>query len=517
MTRWIVIAAISALLFAAASTLATYFYGRFSERSRGAPSHALERKGSTALDKRAAELLSEHAGESALVMLSSNLDAFSARALSARAAGRSLDLIYYIWKQDLTGRLLMNEVLAAADRGVRVRLLLDDIGVERKDRVLLALDSHPNIEARLFNPTRAREGALQRGLEMMLRAFSITRRMHNKAWIADGRTAVVGGRNIGDEYFDAAETSNFRDIDLLAFGPLVDATEDMFDAYWNSGLALPIKALNQNDSAPLSDLRKTLQSLSQSGDARPYVEKLRERMTIIDVITDKPLHWSKSARLIFDPPEKGLAKKGENWLMRELLPLIGSAKQTLEITSPYFVPGERGTATLTELAQRGVSVSILTNSLAANDVAAVHGGYAPYRKPLLRSGVKLFELRPTIERDEFSLRGSSGASLHTKAFTVDDRIGFIGSLNFDPRSSSLNTEMGVLFETPSLITQARALFASEISPDYSYTLSLDDKGALLWKSKENGRPAVYTRDPEASLTRRAIAWIVGRLPLESQL
>src|SRR5690554_1010415 len=199
--------------FAAASFLAVLSYGYFARRSLGAPSHALETElSATELDRAIAPMLERHDGQSGLALISGNLDAFAVRALSARAAGRSLDLMYYYWKGDLTGRLLMKEVLGAADRGVRVRLLIDDINTRGLDRAYRALDTHPNIAVRLFNPSRARHGGLRRGIEMVLRFFSVTRRMHNKAWIVDGRLAIVGGRNIGDAYFGAAETSNFRDI-----------------------------------------------------------------------------------------------------------------------------------------------------------------------------------------------------------------------------------------------------------------------------------------------------------------
>lgn len=478
--RWIVIGGIVALAFVGASMLATYGYGRFAERARGEPSYALDRGGSqTPLDERIASLTAGKGAGNGLVMLSSNLDAFAARALSARAAHRSLDLMYYIWNDDLTGQLLMRETIAAAERGVRVRLLLDDIGVSGFDKAFLALASHPNIELRLFNPTRARENVLRRGLEMALRAFSVTRRMHNKAWIVDGRVAIVGGRNIGDEYFDAAEASNFRDLDLLAVGPVVRQTEHVFDDYWNSGLALPIAALTSRTAPAAAELQSRLQEPASSEGARPYIDRLREHVSLDALLGPGAIHWSEKVELVSDPPEKALGERGKNWLMEKLLPVMTSATNDLEITSPYFIPGEEGVRQLTELAQAGVSVSILTNSLSATDVAAVHGGYAPYREPLLAGGAQLFELKREGADADLSLRGSSQASLHTKAFTVDDRIGFIGSLNLDPRSVSLNTEMGVLFEVPKLVETMRVLFRDQTSPGYSYKVLLDANGSLL--------------------------------------
>ena len=394
--RWIVIGCFVALAFVGAAMLAAYSYGRFAERARGEPSYAFY--GSypqTPLDERIAALTSGKGAGSGLVMLSSNLDAFAARALSARAAHRSLDLMYYIWNDDLTGGLLMRETIAAAERGVRVRLLLDDIGVSGFDKAFLALASHPNIELRLFNPTRARENVLRRGLEMALRAFSVTRRMHNKAWIVDGRVAIVGGRNIGDEYFDAAEASNFRDLDLMAVGPVVRQTEHVFDDYWNSGLALPIGALTTRSAPAPADLQKRSQGPWSSEGARPYIDRLRKRVSVDSLLGPGAIHWSEQVELVSDPPEKALGERGKNWLMEKLLPVMTSATNDLEITSPYFIPGDEGVRQLTELAQAGVSVSILTNSLSATDVAAVHGGYAPYREPLLAGGIQLFELSAT--------------------------------------------------------------------------------------------------------------------------
>lgn len=342
--RYIWLALIGLAAFGALSILAAYLYGRFAERAQGKASWALPlQTDETLLDQRLGPLAAEHPGESGLIMLSSNLDAFAGRALSARVAGRSLDLMYYIWKDDLTGRLLLNEVLTAAIRCVRVRLLLDDIGVKNNDGTFLALASHPNIELRLFNPTRARKSSLRRGIEMALRAFSVTRRMHNKAWIVDGRVLIAGGRNIGDEYFDANDTSTFRDLDLLAIGKVVEEAEAMFDSYWNSGLALPIDALGSAGGTSLASLGQHLQGLAEGEDAGPYIDRIRERLSLVSLVSASPPHWSASARLIFDPPEKAAGKDGDNWVMREIIPALASARRSLDITSPYFIPGDEGT------------------------------------------------------------------------------------------------------------------------------------------------------------------------------
>ncbi|WP_334130455.1 phospholipase D family protein [Sneathiella sp.] len=513
---WFTLGALA--LFGLLSLLAAYMYGHFARQARGPVSRVLPREAeATLFDRQIGPLTGAHIGESGLVMLASNLDAFAARAFSARFAGRSLDLMYYIWKSDLTGRLLLNEVLAAAERGVRVRLLLDDIGIDNGDATLLALASHPNIELRLFNPTQTRDSTLRRGIEMALRAFSVTRRMHNKAWIVDGRLMIAGGRNIGDEYFDATEASTFRDLDLLAIGEVVEAGETMFDSFWNSGFALPVTALGGAAGTTLAALRTRLQHNAEGAAAEPYLCRVRDRLSLVDFMRVSPIHWTTEARLLYDRPEKVMGEFVDNGLMRELVPIFRKARARIDITSPYFIPGEEGTREFRALSGGGVAVRILTNSLAATDVAAVHGGYAPYRAPLLAGGVALYELRRAFDRRNMSLRGSSRASLHTKAFTVDDRIGFIGSLNFDPRSSSLNTEMGILFENAGLVGAMQQLFEAEISDETSYALALGETGRLEWRTRIRGDVVTFDREPDVGLSRRLIAWAVGLLPIESQL
>ncbi|GEO87482.1 MULTISPECIES: phospholipase D-like domain-containing protein [Alphaproteobacteria] len=341
--------ALASLAFA--SFLAVYTYGVLP------PVHAVQSrafalpKAQTALDREAAKLVESAGGRNGLILLSNNLDAFVARALTAQAASRSLDLIYYIWKADLTGSLMLHEVIEAADRGARVRLLLDDINAHGNDDIWLALGSHRNIEVRLFNPGRARQGTFRRGIEVLLRHFSLTRRMHNKAWIADGRLAIIGGRNIGDGYFDAAETSNFYDLDLMMLGPAVQGTEEIFDAFWNSGSALPIRALAGEPRRRLKKLRSRLSAMAKGEEASPFLANLRRNVSVSAMLADPgEIHWTADAEVISDPPEKAMGRKGDHWLMGCLGPVIASARHSLEITSPYFVPAESGTESLVAMA-----------------------------------------------------------------------------------------------------------------------------------------------------------------------
>lgn len=506
-------------IFAAASFFAVLSYGFFARRSLGEKTYAFgTQDAATELDRAVAPRLTAHKGQNGLAPISQNLDAFAVRALTARSAGRSLDLMYYYWKGDLTGRLLMREVINAADRGVRVRLLIDDINTRGLDRAYLALDTHPNIDVRLFNPSRARNGGLRRGIEMVLRFFSVTRRMHNKAWIADGRIAIVGGRNIGDEYFGAGEAANFRDIDMLMVGPVVKETEDVFDSYWNSEVAMPIRSLLKPRKGRLRRLKLHLSQMVKRERAKPYVDQLRKRVSALAMLdTALPLHWTADARIVSDPPEKAFAKGAKNWIMSTLMPVLVSADKSVAITSPYFVPGVDGSARLIALVANGVDVTVLTNSLEATDVAAVHGGYAPYRPTLLGGGVRLFELQKAGWDNDMSLFGSSSASLHTKAFIVDGNTGFVGSFNFDPRSVSLNTEMGVLFVEPALVARLQELFDEETSPHFSYEVTLDEDGRLRWTGEDDGVLKVWDDEPEASLRRRMLARVVSFLPIESQL
>lgn len=506
-----------ALVLGTASLVSLYAYGRFVEQARGAPGHALPvQPAATAMDRAIAPLLRAHPGQSGLALYMRNTDAFALRAQAARSAGRSLDLQYYLWHDDLTGQLLAGEVMAAADRGVRVRVILDDINAHGADAGLRTVDLHPNIEVRMFNPARNRGSGLSRAVELLTRGLSLNRRMHNKAWIADGRVAVVGGRNIGDEYFDASAEANFLDADVAVVGPAVEETSAIFDTFWNSDMVIPIASLAKKPPRlTLPGLRTQLRTLADGEQARPYLQHADTAQSLREVLTGAvALHWSEEVNVRSDPPDKSVGGPGEGWLIDTVAGAFESARTRIELISPYFVPGDEGVRWLGRLRERGVGISILTNSLAATDVFAVHGAYADYREPLLEQGVELYELMPHGARGG-SLFGSSGASLHTKAFTIDDRLGFVGSLNFDPRSVTLNTEMGVLARDPAFVAQLRAAYAQRTASN-SYRVALAD-GDLRWEDARRKPVRVWTREPEAGFWRRVGARVVGWLPIESQL
>jgi cardiolipin synthase C len=491
---------------------------RLTPAASGAPSHALPvQAAQTQLDRELAPLLAQHPGRTGAILVPDGLDAFAARALSARRAGRSLDLQYYIWHDDLTGRLLGREVWLAAERGVRVRMLLDDMNAEGLDPGLLALDAHPNIELRLYNPFRNRAG-FTRVYELVQRIASVNHRMHNKAWIADGRMAVVGGRNIGEEYFEAGKETNFRDLDMVLFGPAVAQASEVFDAYWNSKAAVPIASLSRKEPEELRALMKSVGVEAESAAARRYLQRVDASPKVRAYFaTQLQPHWSTGIRVVADPPLKWQEDDRSQWMIEKLSAQLRGAQRKALLISPYFVPGDVGTQGLGALAKRGVQVGVITNSLAANDVPAVHSAYAGYRERLLASGVKLYEIRAQMKQESAGVFGSSGASLHTKAFVVDDARGFVGSFNLDPRSADLNTEMGVLFDDPDIARSLRGEYLRLAGPALSYWVYLKPDGDVRWLDRATQPPAAITHEPDASALQRAMARVVGWLPIESQL
>ena len=517
--------------------------GHLQPRATGAPSHALPVvAGRTALDREVEAILSRKPpGMTGTLLVPDGVDAFAARALSARQAGRSLDLMYYIWHDDLTGRLLGREAWLAAERGVRVRLLLDDINAAGKDPGLMALEAHPNIEVRLYNPFRNRSGP-GRAYELVQRVFSLNHRMHNKAWIADGRVAVVGGRNIGEEYFRASRDGNFHDLDLVLFGPAVSQASAIFDRFWNSAAVVPLAALADTDPDASRAVVAAIREEAESPAARTYLDRVEASPTVRAYAAQAlaPM-YSDDLRIESDPPVKAGAATREGWLVDRIAAALDGARRKALLVSPYFVPGEDGTAALSALARRGVQVGIVTNSLAANDVVAVHGGYARYRKPLLESGVQLYEIRAEAAPSATGADGagakaggsapagsagsggvpgsggSGGASLHTKAFVVDDARGFVGSFNMDPRSATLNTEMGVFFDDPAIAAALRAEYLHLAGPALSDWTFLDRRGRVRWLDRTARPPRVLATEPGSTTWQRAQAHVFRWLPVESQL
>ncbi|PTE21718.1 phospholipase [Cereibacter changlensis JA139] len=484
---------------------------RFARQARGPVTTALPRSGAaTPLDLLFDPLEAAQPNVSALRNLLEPDEAFAARALSAASAGRSLDLMYYIWRTDITGWLLLAELLAAADRGVRIRLLLDDVNVQGFDRAFLALNQHRNVEVRLFNPTRNRGHALRRVLEMLLGLSRFNRRMHNKAWIVDGRLAILGGRNIGDTYFDAWDRGEAmsRDADVMLAGPKVAEVETLFDSYWNLGLALPILTLWPGFKVNMGAFHRRMARHTRSADARRFLMRTMEGRHLA-MLTDR-LRFTDRITLLADPPDKALGRRSGPWMSDAINDLLENAKSEVRFVTPYFVPGNEGCKKLEDLAQRGVRLSILTNALAVTDMVLVHGAYRHYRLPLLKAGAEMHEFCPPPRRT------GRRDLLHTKVFLIDGTKAVVGSLNFDLRSAYMNTELGVLFEEPQLVAELTAMFERHIAEDQAHSLSLE-RGRLRWSVERGGRPAQAAFEPDSPLTLRAVSWIVGHLPIQSYL
>ncbi|HSQ71873.1 MAG TPA: phospholipase D family protein, partial [Rubrivivax sp.] len=432
---------------------------------------------------------------------------------------------YYIWHDDLTGRLFANALLRAADRGVRVRILLDDVGTKANDELLLSLDAHPQIEIRLFNPVASRTF---RGLGMLTDFSRTNRRMHNKAFVADNQRAVLGGRNIGDEYFEASGDVAFGDLDVLTMGPVVAHVSRAFDTYWNAPASVPIGALTGRLGAPasLDTLRTDLAAFVEAQKDSAYVGHARSTAAQALAAGTEGVFWGRAHVVVDDPAKVSRPPEdAQGHLLPQLARIGVQLRSELLIVSPYFVPGDTGVAALAALVQKGVRVTVLTNSLAATDVGAVHAGYKQYREALVEAGVRLYELRPeAIEygRSKRSNRqiGGSRASLHAKTFVFDRRAVFIGSLNLDPRSVQLNTEIGVVCENEAMAgAMANALESGldKVAWRVERITDADGQARLVWTETTAAGTVQHRDEPEVSAWRQLGVWFLGLLPIESQL
>lgn len=455
-------------------------------------------------------------GRSGVLLVPDGVSAFAVRLQAASSAVRTLDLQYYMWHEDVSGQLLAREVLRAADRGVQVRLLLDDLYVRRTERAMASLTCHPGVEVRLYNPFQLRAwGLLGDLVEMVFASYRLNHRMHNKAWIADRKLVVCGGRNVGDEYFDASGEFNFRDLDLVLTGDAAGQAVRAFERYWTNRRVRPIgqvATLKPTDQ-DLHSLRDRLRDNARGEAAKHFLSRVEGVPAQLDRIPELD---SNAVRVVADPPGKGRrGRSSAPELLTAVRTALGSAKRRVLLVSPYFVPGRRGARQLMNLARAGVEVSVLTNSLAATDVLAVHGGYAHYRRRLLRAGITLHELKRGGHRGQ-TLFGSGRASLHTKAFVVDDELVFVGSFNLDPRSAYLNTEMGSFVRHKPLADEMTREFDRMTDPERSWAVELAGL-RLAWTDQVDGHARVLRHEPDSSAARRIIARVLGWLPLEPLL
>jgi putative cardiolipin synthase len=480
---------------------------------------ALAHTEDTRLGRAIAPHVTRKPGETGIYALPDPGSAFAARVQLAAAADRSLDVQYYIWHGDETGRLLFEALWQAAERGVRVRLLLDDNNTAGLDETIAALDGHANMELRLYNPLFHRGF---RALNYLTDFARVNRRMHNKSFTADNQATIVGGRNVGDEYFGAGAGVGFKDLDVLAVGAVVPRVSQMFDLYWNSRSAYPAAKLVRSAPAGAgATLERQFDSVRANRATAAFVNALHETTFARDLLQAAlPLEWT-STQLLHDDPAKTLDTTGRKdlLLLSAMLQAIGRPQRSFDLVSPYFVPGDSGTETIGELARSGVRVRVLTNSLAATDVSAVHAGYAKRRETLLAAGVRLYELKPTAGLDEGHTKGpgvggSSSASLHAKTFVLDDARIFVGSFNFDERSALLNTEMGLLIDSPALSQRLAQAFDDDI-PRSAYEVRLAaGSGKLEWIEQTSAGEKRYGTEPGAGFFKRAWIGFLSLLPIE---
>lgn len=473
----------------------------------------------TKLGKSLAVRLAQNRGKAGIYPIQDPKQAFASRVALARTAERTIDIQSYLWHNDTTGTLMLNELFAAAQRGVRVRLLLDDNGITGLNNQLNRLDRHPNIEVRLFNPFVIRN---PKWLGYITDFSRVNRRMHNKSFTVDNMVTISGGRNIGDEYFGATDAQLFTDLDMLCVGAVVDAVSRDFDLYWQSNSSYPSsKILLPTEPTVLDKMDSEELTAEQQERAAVYTTQVRESVFVQDFLSGNlQLQWTE-VRMVSDDPAKGLDEASrEDYLVAELRDFIAEPKFSLSVVSPYFVPTEKGVAFFSRLAKTGVNVQILTNSLEATDVAAVHSGYAKTRVELLKAGVKLFELKSSAGVQKTNTKrnlmlGNSGSSLHTKTFSVDSSRVFVGSFNFDPRSVNLNTEMGFLIQSESLATQIDLAF--QALPVMAYEVRLDENDALVWIERQSGKEIVHNLEPKATAWRKAVVFFYSLLPINDLL
>ena len=467
--------------------------------------------GGTALENAAARWLRKNDANCGVYRLNSGSDALGIRLGLIDRAERTIDIQSYLIRDDVSGNLIALHLADAADRGVRVRLLMDDALTHSIDAGLLSLDAHDNIEVRVFNPFPRRRSRL---ISFIANFNILNRRMHNKSFTVDNQVTIVGGRNLADEYFQSGGKAEFIDEDLLAIGAVVDDVSDGFDEYWNSQEAIPVNAFNS--MVPYS----TLEDSTREG--REYIEQHRDSAFLKSVddqlalqLTDAKLALiPANAYVVLDYPDKirKLLKRPASITSVILQQMVARAKSELVIISPYFIPEKQGVEFFGNLVGKGVRVVIVSNSLASTNHTSVHAVYARYRKPLLERGVELFELRAQVESSNVATK----LTLHSKVAAVDRQRVFVGSFNLDPRSLYLNTEMGMVVDSEE-VAGSMATSILQSLPDMAYKLQLSDKGKLQWRLKTASVDEIITTEPQTNWWRRFKTRLLSFLPIEGQM
>jgi putative cardiolipin synthase len=445
------------------------------------------------------------------------VDALCMRIGLIEHAERSIDIQSYLIRDDLSGNLIALKLIEAADRGVRVRLLMDDALTEPIDSGLLSLNDHENMEVRVFNPFPRRRSRL---ISFIANFNILNRRMHNKSFTVDNQVTIVGGRNLADEYYLTGGTSEFLDEDLAAIGPVVDDVSDGFDEYWNTKETIPVSVFKEYVGH--QSVQETVAAGRRFLEERKDSEFLRGlNHNLVQALLDQELPLiAAPAELVLDHPDKvrGLVRRATGGVSERLVQLVSTAEQEVIVVSPYFVPQRQGVDFLSALVKKGVRVVIVTNSLASTNHSSVHAVYARYRKPLLRQGVELYELKPDDDNraQEVAAGEEKKLTLHSKVAVVDRSRVFVGSFNLDPRSLYINTELGMIVESDEMAgTMATAGIESlKLS---AYELKLSGRGRLQWFYKDNGEQRVATKEPDTSFWRRLMTRLMGLLPIEGQM
>ncbi len=489
-------------------------------------SFAIEADENSVLQQHINKVLGPDATESRYLLLGDGLDALVARAALAQQAQKSIDAQYYLVHNDEVGALFIDQLLKAADRGIRVRLLIDDIDMADRDFGTSVLDAHPNVEVRLFNPFGRNTGRL---LQFITGFGEQTRRAHNKSFTVDSLATILGGRNIGNEYFVADPGMAFIDLDVLAIGPVASLVAGSFDLYWNDDLSYPISLLVDSQPTEEQNKEKTREfkrSIAEQKDS-VYVKELTQSKLAMALkgYEAKMVSGKGKGHVVYDHPDKLESySKDSDLMIKDLLPYLNNTEKELLILSPYFIPGKKGVAFFKKLRDRGVRVVILTNALSSTDVSVVHAGYAKYRRRLLMMGVELYELNRNLadisndkEKWEFY---QSKASLHAKCFVIDRRTTFIGSLNLDARSVIQNTEIGVVIESDKIAQGVASFFDNELE-DLAFKLDLtpgyEGSEYIVWHGWVDGEQRTLKAEPYTSFWQRLTVGLMRILPIESQL
>ena len=479
-------------------------------------SAAITDTGETAIARDVRQWTDTHDGLSGFYPLISGMDAFGTRLRLIEAAELSIDAQYFLMKDDAAGHIFTAALLQAADRGVRIRFLLDDVFTSFKDENLALINQHPNIEVRLFNPVARRGISILNFLSDFKRA---NRRMHNKSFTVDNQVTIVGGRNIADEYFELRSDAEFLDFDVIGIGPVAAEVATEFDLFWNHSRSVPMEAFDDDIKAhDLGAVRPDIDAHLEHAYRSTYARAIDSQL-LDDLYEDRVPLYPANAEVVTDDPEKLVNKISEDQqtLVNYLAELAADAESEIIVVTPYFVPGKNGVAFWQGIASRGVQVIVLTNSLASNNHLAVHSAYANYRRAIIEAGVELYEARANAVRQD--TRGEPGAAerltLHSKGVIIDRELIFVGSLNMDPRAIDINTEMGIVIRSPDMADDIAQRILADL-PEFAYRVELRDNGKLHWRGRVDGTEVIETKEPLTSRWQRFMAFLLKIVP-EQQL